>query len=195
MKKIWFFILAASFSVRISAQDIYMTSNASVSFFSETPIENIDAYTTQAVGAVNVKTKDIFLKVPMKTFTFKKALMQEHFNENYMETDKEGPKDEKGNVTYPNRYATFKGKINEAVDLTKEGTYNVTVTGTLYIHGVDQPRTINAVIMVKGEKIDIASDFDVKVADHKIKIPTVVTEHIAETVAVKVHALLEPAKD
>ena len=168
-------------TVLADAQDVFVSSNSTISFFSETPVENIDATSKQAVGAINIKKRSVFFKAKMSTFEFKKALMQEHFNENYIESAK-----------YP--YATFNGTINEPVDLSKDGTYEVTATGKLSLHGVDQDRTVPATIVVKDGKLDVTSSFEVKVADHQIKIPTVVVQHIAEVVKVKVHAEMSPAK-
>ena len=172
-----FFILLLAAQFRSSAQPIFLGTNDSVSFFSATPIEDIDARTGQAVGAVNQSTKDVFFKVPMKSFVFKKALMQEHFNENYVESDK-----------FP--YATFKGKITDDVDLSKDGTYTVSVSGDFTIHGVTKPRTIPGTIIVKGNTMEVKSAFDVKLADHDITIPTIVAKQIAEVVSVKVHGSL-----
>ena len=169
------------FFLPAKSQDICMTSNGTVSFFSETPVENIDATSNQAIGAINVKTKAVFFKVKMTTFEFKKALMQEHFNENYVESH-----------DYP--YSTFNGTINEPVDLTKDGTYNVTATEKLTVHGVEKSRTIPGTVTVKGGTIDLTSDFDVTVADHSIKIPTVVVKNIAEVVKVNVKATMAPSR-
>jgi polyisoprenoid-binding protein YceI len=93
---------------------------------------------------------------------------------------------------YP--YSTFSGKINEEIDLTKDGEYAVTVTGKLNIHGVEQERTINGKIIVKNGEITLLSDFKVAVKDHKIEIPTVVVAKIAEVIDVKVNAVLLPKK-
>ena len=172
-----FFVLLFAAQFRSSAQPIFLGTNDSVSFYSETPIEDIDAKSSQAVGAVNQSTKDVFFKVPMKTFVFKKALMQEHFNENYVESDK-----------FP--YATFKGKITDNVDLTQDGTYTVSVSGDFTVHGVTKPRTIPGTIIVKGNSMELKTAFDVKLADHDITIPTIVAKQIAEVISVKVHGML-----
>ena len=107
--------------------------------------------------------------------------MQEHFNEKYMESDK-------------NPKSTFKGKINEKIDFTKDGEYNVTVTGKLNIHGVEQDRTISGKVIVKEGKIQLLTSFKVKNADHKVEIPKIVSAKIAEELDVKVDALLLPKK-
>jgi polyisoprenoid-binding protein YceI len=163
------------------AQDIYSCRNVTLSFFSSAPLEDIDAKTTQGVSAINIKTKAVYFKVPINTFQFKKKLMQEHFNENYLESDK-----------YPN--AEFKGKITDNVDLTKDGTYPVTVDGTMNIHGVAKTYREKGTITVGNGKVTATAKFNVRVADHKIKIPSLVVKNIAEVVEVSVNAVYEPAK-
>jgi hypothetical protein len=180
MKKLLVSILLSAAGIlnqNVGAQPIFVGTTDTVTFFSTTPVANIDARSTQAVGAINQSTRDVFFKVPMKTFVFKKALMQEHFNENYVESDK-----------FPN--ATFKGKIVEEVDLTKDGTYPVTVSGEFTVHGVAKPRTIPGTVAVKGNNMYVKTSFDVKLADHNIAIPTIVSQEIAETVNVKVSGML-----
>ncbi len=180
-KRLFFITTLLVSLIPAKSQDVYLSTNSTISFFSETPLENIDAVTNQAVGALNVKTKTVFFKAKLSTFEFKKSLMQEHFNENYMESEK-----------YP--FATFNGTINEEVDLTQEGTYQITATGKFSSHGVDQDRTIPGTIVVKDDSLEVTSAFDVKVADHQIKIPSVVAQNIAETMQVKVHAVMTPAE-
>lgn len=150
-----------------------------VSFFSETPLENIDAKSNIGSSLLNTSTDSVAFRLPISSFQFDKALMQEHFNENYMETP-----------TYPN--ATFRGKINEKVDYKKDGIYKVTCTGKLNIHGVEQLRTINGTITVKGNDVILDSQFFVKTADHKIDVPKVVFEKIAESIKITVNAKYAP---
>jgi len=157
------------------AQDVYSCRNTTMSFFSATPMEDIDATSSKGVSAINLKTGAIYFKVPVNSFKFKKQLMEEHFNENYLESDK-----------YPN--AEFKGKIVDNVDLHKDGTYNVTVEGTLNMHGVDKAYREKATVTVQDGKPTASSKFNVKLADHKIKIPTIVVKNIAEVVEVSVKA-------
>lgn len=181
MKKLVLLVVFVAGLFRLSAQDIYTSRNAELYFFSSAPLENIEARSTMGVSALNIQTKAIYFKVDMTTFQFRKKLMQEHFNENYLESDK-----------YP--YAEFKGKILEQIDLTKEGTYPVTVEGKLTIHGVEKAYREKATLVVKEGRIYATSNFKVRVADHNIKIPTLVIQKIAEVVDVKVTAIYDPVK-
>ncbi|SEW06590.1 YceI-like domain-containing protein [Chitinophaga sp. YR573] len=175
MKRITTLFAGLFLTLSCFAQDIYSCKNTTLSFFSATPMEDIDAITSKGVSAINVKTGAVYFKVAVNTFKFKKSLMEEHFNENYLESDK-----------YPN--AEFKGKITDNIDLHKDGTYNVTVEGTLNMHGVDKLYREKATITVLGGKPAAETKFNVHLADHKIKIPTLVVKNIAETVEVTVKA-------
>lgn len=154
----------------------YMTKNGSIHFYSETPIETIQADNKQVNSALDIQTGDFVFKVLMKSFVFEKALMQEHFNENYVESDK-----------FPN--ATFQGKVSNlsAINFTKEGTYEATVEGDLTIHGVTRKISEKGTFTVKpGDIIHANSKFMVKPADYDIKIPATVMKNIAETIEVTV---------
>ena len=107
--------------------------------------------------------------------------MEEHFNENYMDTDK-----------YP--YGILKGKIIEDVDLTKEGKYSVTVEGTMDVHGVSKPRKFTGVIENKGGRLFIDAEFMLPVADHKIDIPNDKLSNISQIIKVTIHAEFIPKK-
>lgn len=161
------------------AQDVFVCRNAALSFFSSAPIEDIEAHTDKGVSALNVKTRAIYFKVPIRSFQFRKSLMQEHFNENFLESDQ-----------YP--YAEFTGQVTGDADLTQPGTYPVTVEGKLTIHGVTKAYKENGTITVGDKRITAVSDFKVRVADHHIKIPTIVIRNIAEVVDVKVNAVYVP---
>ncbi len=190
MKKSALFILAlVAGAFSLNAQ-VYTGTQSTVSFFSTTPVEDISATNSTAVMILNATTGDVMAKISIKGFVFSNVLMQEHFNENYMETDKEGPKDANGNATYPNRFATFKGKVNETIDYTKDGTHNITMTGTLTIHGVAQPRTLPGTLTVKGNEVTVDVKFDVALADHEIKVPEAVGAKIAEKIQVTVKSTL-----
>ena len=105
--------------------------------------------------------------------------MQEHFNENYMESER-----------FP--YATFKGKINEKVDFNKPGTYNVTASGDLNVHGVSRKRTLIGILRVTDSGMLMETKFDILLADHNIKIPRLVFNKIAERIAASVNISYVP---
>lgn len=180
MKKAILLLLLLSGATILKAQ-IYIAKTCEISFFSEAPLENIEAVNKSARPILSTATNDIQVKVPISNFKFEKALMQEHFNENYMETEK-----------FPN--AIFKGKIQENIDWSKDGQHKVTVKGSLEIHGVTKERTFEGTLTIKGGKIMIMSQFPVRVADHGIKVPSMYVQNIAETVLVTINATLEPYK-
>jgi len=171
-------IVCASFLGAARAQ-VFISDNTAISFFSETPLENILAANSKSSSLLNIKDKQVVFQIPVKAFEFEKDLMREHFNENYLETEK-----------YPK--ASFNGNINEDVDLSKDGTYEVTVTGKLLIHGVEKQRTITGTIIREGDDISLKGQFQVTLSDHSIRIPKVVIANIAEVIDVKVSARYKP---
>lgn len=171
MKKLLITLIFAMLA-NTALPQIYSCKNGDASFFSEAPLENIEAVSRSMNSVLNTSTGDIVFIVPMTSFKFQKALMQEHFNEKYVESDK-----------YPN--GTFKGKINEKIDWTNNAEQEITATGTLTVHGVDVPHTEKGKLTIKDGAISIAGSFKVKVADHKIEIPKIVIQNIAEVVDVK----------
>jgi len=180
MKKLALSLVALAFCSAMSAQ-IYIAKSCEISFFSASPLEDIEAVNKACKPIINTATNDVQMKIVISAFQFEKPLMQEHFNENYMESEK-----------FPN--AIFKGKINETVDWTKDGEYKVTITGKLTIHGVEKERTIDGIVKVKGQEITISSKFKIHIADHGIKVPSLYVQNIAEDVDVKLNAVLEPYK-
>jgi hypothetical protein len=167
------FVLLTGWS---QAQTKYFTKQGKISFYSETPMEKIEAHNSRVTSVLDAESGKIEFMALIKAFEFEKALMQEHFNENYMESSK-----------YPK--ASFKGTITDmkSVDLKKDGTYNVEVKGDLTIHGVTKNITEKATIKVKGGVISAETSFNVALKDYNIKIPTVVNNKIAEVIQVKVN--------
>jgi hypothetical protein len=160
---------------------IYIAKTSEISFFSASPLEDIQAVNKATKPIINTATNDVQMKISISAFQFEKPLMQEHFNENYMESEK-----------FPN--AVFKGKINEKIDWTKDGEHKVTVTGKMNIHGIEKERTIDGLVKIKGQEIIISSKFMIHIADHGIKVPSLYVQNIAEDVEVKLNATLEPYK-
>jgi hypothetical protein len=180
MKKIVLlaFVIAAA---NIASAQIYIAKSCEISFFSASPLENIEAINKNTKPIINTTTGDVQMKIAITGFVFEKPLMQEHFNENYLESDK-----------FPS--AIFKGKINEKIDWTKDGEHKVTITGTFEIHGVKKERTFDGVVKIKGQEITISSKFNIHIADYNIKVPSLYVKNIAEDVEVKITSVLEPYK-
>ncbi len=175
MKNIFLIFAAYFFLTHSASAQNFITKNGKISFFSKTDVENIDAVNNQAVSVINSQTGSVAFSVLVNGFLFKKALMQEHFNENYLESGK-----------YPK--ATFKGSIADLskVDFKKDGSYNVTVTGDLTMHNVTNKVTVPAVIIVKGNTISANTTFKVKLDDYKISVPKLVENNISKTIDLKV---------
>lgn len=170
-------------SFRVCGQNqVFSTTKGEITFFSNAPLEDISAKNTRVISMLNTETKELVVRVPINQFEFPNKLMQQHFNENYLESEK-----------YP--YGTFKGKVAEGIDYTKPGTYVATANGVLNIHGVDQKRTLSGKIIVAEDgSIKLDTKFDVMLADHKIDIPKLVFKKIAEKIAIHATFNYQPFK-
>jgi YceI-like domain len=175
-------VLFSLFNIHQSEQDLFTCKNARITLFSDALIENISAVASEGVSVYNATTGELDFSVAISTFQFDKAFMQQHFNSDYMESDKY-------------RRAIFKGKILEHVDITKEGSLTINVAGELTVHGITQKRTIPGNLTVKNGIISMASEFIVKCADHHIDIPQILFYHIAESIKINVSATYSPYKN
>lgn len=180
MKKLFFLIFIALCILNGAEAQKYLTKTGKIRFFSDAPLEKIEAINNQVNAVLDVATGDLVFKVLIKSFNFEKALMQEHFNENYMESDK-----------FPN--ATFTGKVlNIAeMDFSKNAKYTAQVEGTLTIHGVSRPIQTTGTLESKDGKIWGKAVFTINVKDYDIKIPSAVVKNIAETIEITVDIALE----
>ena len=151
----------------------YQLASSQVSFSSSAPLEDIEAKSTEAKSIFNAETGEVAFVIPIKSFEFDKALMQEHFNENYLESEQ-----------YPN--ATFEGEL-EGFDADQSGAQTVTAQGQMTIHGVTQSLEVEGTIQPQAGGWEMEAIFPIKMADYKIKIPKVVFYNIAEVVDVTVH--------
>jgi polyisoprenoid-binding protein YceI len=183
MKHLAILILLVATSYTASAQK-YMTKNGYIGFYSHTPMEDIKADNNQVAGVLDISTGDIVFQALIKSFHFDRALMEEHFNENYMESEK-----------YPK--STFKGKVTNlsAVNFSKNGTYDVTVEGDLTIHNVTNKAIIKGTIEVLTGGINASSKFNVVPEDYKIEIPGVVREKIDKNLTVTVTMKYAPVEN
>jgi len=163
-------ILAASLSMAAP----HLSKNGWAEFYSTTPMETIQATTSMAVSKFDPETGSLSIRMRNTTFAFANKLMQEHFNENYMESEK-----------YPisGFDGTVKGLDNASLEAGNK--IKVVVEGTLDIHGVKKHRTIPATLWklpdgtIRGETV-----FPVKMADHDIKIPSLLTKKFTEEMRV-----------
>lgn len=180
-KKIYLGICTLLLAVSSTAQDKYYTKSGHIEFVSKGEIETIQARHKSVTCVLDSKTGAVQFSVLMKGFEFKKALMQEHFNENYVESDK-----------YPK--AEFRGQItnNNEIGYTKEGTYTAHVKGKLTLHGQTRDVKTDGKVMVKDGKLLISSTFAVQASDYNISIPALVKQHISNTVTITVNGSLEP---
>jgi len=178
MKKIVTIIALVTISLTTVAQK-QATTKTHFKFFSTTPAENIEANNYAAVGAIDPSNGDIVFSVPMQSFEFEKALMQEHFNSKKFLDTKTNPK------------AKLTGKIAnlDKVNFKKDGSYTAEVVGDLTINGVTNPVKEKATIIVKGGKISLASKFNITLADYKVAFKSgKPSTNIAKTVEVTVQA-------
>ena len=184
MRTLNFLFFLLFFIVNSGQAQKYFTKSGQISFYSDTPLEKIEAHSKTAVAVVDTETGNLEFSVLVKSFHFEKALMEEHFNENYMESHK-----------YPK--AVFKGKILDIskLNFSKDGNFSVKVSGQLTMHGVTKDIATAGSITVKGNEVICLSEFDVAVADYKIEIPTLVKDNIAKSVKIKINASLQPLKN
>jgi len=163
-------------TIFLSSQGIcqnYMTKTGFIGFYSKTPLEDIRGENNQVYAVLDPATHHMAFAVLLKGFIFPKELMQVHFNENYVESDK-----------FPK--ATFSGSCSGDMDLSKDGIYQVVVKGDLSLHGVTKPLETTGQIEVKNGKITGSSAFKIKPEDYQITIPSIVREKIAQEIDVKV---------
>ena len=169
MNKILLFLFLTS-SLSISAQK-YVTKSGMVKFSSDAPLEKIEAINNNVMSAIDLSKHVVVVKVLVKSFRFEKALMEEHFNENYMESDE-----------FPN--STFKGKFIDAPDMNSKHIQEIKIEGVLNIHGIDRPTGTVVKLKVEGNTVKIEGKFDVKLDDFSIDIPSAVTGKISENLEV-----------
>jgi len=161
------FTISSAFTLKLDGSDKYMTKNGKVFFFSHTDMEDIKAENNKVASVLDSKTGKLQIEILIKSFVFKKALMEEHFNENYMESTK-----------YPK--SKFDGKIDDikAIDFSKDGTYKSTVSGNLTIKDKTNAVKTNATFTIKDGKLNGKTVFKIKLADYNVEIPAVVKDKI-----------------
>ena len=157
-------------------QGKYLTKAGYISFFSASIMEDIEARNNKVAAVVDLSTGQMAFSVPVREFQFKRTLMQEHFNENYMESDK-----------YPK--ATFTGQVANAAQVLKllpAATQNVEVEGQMTLHGVTHKVAVSGTLQLRDGQVVVFAYFNIAPADYAIDVPLLVREHIAKSVSVRV---------
>ena len=162
----------------ISISQQLFVNESNTSFFSSAPLEDISAISNELGGVVDFTTGHFFFRIPIKSFSFPSSLMQKHFNEKYLESEK-----------YP--ISTFKGQFIEKIDMsTIIDDIKINTEGVLNIHGRDQNVIIETLLLKKNEQIIFSSSFNVFLEDFNIKVPKIVRMNIADTILVNVEGSL-----
>lgn len=177
MKKGILLFLMASVALSSFAQKkVYSTKTGTAFFDAGTGVENISGTNKAVVSAFDATSGQIQFQIMVKGFEFWSQLMQDHFNENYMESEK-----------FPK--STFNGKITnlDKVNFAKDGSYPVNVKGTLEIHGVKKDIEANGTMKVAGESVAANSEFVVVLQDYGINIPGVVKDKLAKDAKIKIN--------
>ena len=181
MKKIKLLLIIILIA-HVSFGQKYFTKNGKINFdaTSASSPEKIEGVNRTVTCVVDTKTGNIQFAALMKGFEFEKALMQEHFNENYVESEK-----------FPK--AEFKGFIdgNETVNYAKDGTYAVKVKGKLTIHGETRDVETPGKLIVQNGKVNALADFNVSLSDYKVSIPGLVADKVSNTAKISVACQLE----
>jgi polyisoprenoid-binding protein YceI len=164
------------------AQNIYSTDKGYLSFYSKAPVADVDARNGKVKVRLNSSTQELTFDVKMSDFEFKNAKMGRDARKKYIEIDE-----------YPK--AGFRGKITGDVDYEKAGTYTVSATGNIKIHGVEKHVTEKGKVTIQKGKISLSSEFYVQLKDHKIETPKILGHEMTEDrMLVKVEATLTPIK-
>ncbi len=173
----YLFLLTLLLSTQLVTGQKYFSKTGKISFYSDAPLEKIEAHNTSASTVIDVATGSMEWAVLIQGFQFEKSLMQEHFNENYMES-----------TTFPK--AKFKGKIDNLsrVNFDQDGEYPVNVSGQLELHGVTKPITSQGTIIIRRGLISAKGKISVLVADYDIEIPKLVADNIAKKVDIVIQA-------
>jgi hypothetical protein len=181
MKRLIFLLAIVLSAIQLQAQTKYFTKTGVINFKAGTAMEDIDAINKSTVAIFDPGNGDIEFAVLNKGFEFKRGLMQEHFNENYMESDK-----------YPK--TVFKGRCEDLskIDLTRDGTYPVLVKGKITIHGAQKEIEVPGTFKVVNGAISSEAVFKVLVEDYKITIPGAVKDKISPEVEIRVVCQYKP---
>ena len=183
MKKQIILALLLLTATTIFAQSRFYTRTGKINFTSKAPLEDIEGKNKTVTAVLDATTGALQFAVQMKGFEFEKQMMQQHFNENYVESDKFPKAEFKGNITN-----------NGDINYTKDGTYTAKIKGKMTIHGVTRDMETTGTIRVDGGRIDASSVFNILLSDYNIRIPAVVKEKVSNSIHISVDCDLEALK-
>ncbi len=155
-----FYLIFSLFAIQ--EENRYIIESSSIEFYSYAPLEDIEAVNTESVGAIDLSTGEFIIKIPVSSFEFPNKLMQKHFSDSYLETDK-----------YPE--CVFRGNL--------EGDNAI---GEITLHGVTKKISMPMIMNKSDDEVTIDTEFKIMLKDHKIKIPRLLFQNIAEEIEVKV---------
>lgn len=186
MKNLLLLICFSVLGAGVLSAQRFFTKSGTIGFdaTSSSSPERIEGMNRSATCVVDTKSGAIQFAVLMKGFAFERALMEEHFNENYVESHK-----------FPK--AEFRGKIKdiEGIDFSKDGTHTVKVKGDLTMHGETEEVETTGKLVIQGGKINATADFTVKLSDFNISIPGLVADKVSKSARISVACSLEPLKN
>jgi len=157
-----FYLIFSLFAIQ--EENRYIIESSSIEFYSYAPLEDIEAVNTESVGAIDLSTGEFIIKIPVSSFEFPNKLMQKHFNDSYLETDR-----------YPE--CVFRGKL--------EGDNAI---GEITLHGITKKISVPVIMSNSVEKVTVDTEFKIALKDHKIKVPRLLFQNIAEEIEVKVRS-------
>jgi len=157
-----FYLIFSLFAIQ--EENRYIIESSSIEFYSYAPLEDIEAVNTESVGAIDLSTGEFIIKIPVSSFEFPNKLMQKHFNDSYLETDR-----------YPE--CVFRGKL--------EGDNAI---GEITLHGITKKISVPVIMSKSVEKVTVDTEFKIALKDHKIKVPRLLFQNIAEEIEVKVRS-------
>ena len=160
----------------------YTTATGQTTFFSSAPLEDIEALNSRVAAIFDLSSGQLAFSMLMQDFHFKNSLMQEHFNENYAESER-----------YPRARFTGQLVLMPTEGQLRNGPQPVYVQGFLTIHNVKRKVRVPGTLQLRGNDLVVTSKFSVAPADYKIKIPALVRNNIAKSIEISVILACQPA--
>jgi hypothetical protein len=177
-KKLLLYSLLYTCSLTVGAQQRYVAEKSLISFFSDGAIEDISAVNEKVTSIFDVVNGEVAYLLSIKDFQFPNKLMQVHFNEKYLESEK-----------YPK--SSFQGKI-VGFNSSATGPQRVKAVGKLTLHGVTIDIDVPGTVEVSGNRLAVKAKFMLKLADYEIKIPQIVYQNIAQEVELTIDLTYRP---